>query len=265
MQRRIYLQRKKSASSEADQSVSHFSVPDHSNGSPLPAPVLDKMQRGFGHSFKDVRIHNNQEAHESAEMVQAKAYTSQTDIVFNQGEFNPGSSEGEQLIAHELAHVVQQSQGPVSGVPVGGGVQVSQPGDRFEVAADTMAANVVSGKSVGGEAASGGGSGSAGVVQAKADEDQNLEELNLAEDETLQRKTKDENDRGVAPPELEQVIGSMPHMDMEAVATHTGGHAKDHGAEAMTVSEGVAFGGGGSGASPEMMHMLLQDEKHRRG
>ncbi|HEU4325248.1 MAG TPA: DUF4157 domain-containing protein [Roseiflexaceae bacterium] len=186
----MYVQRKRNASSESEESVSHFSVPDHSSGSPLPTPVLNKMEQGFGHNFKDVRIHHNEEANASAEMVQAKAYTSQQDIVFNQGEFNPGSSEGEQLIAHELAHVVQQSQGPVSGTPVGGGLQVSEPGDRFEVAADTMAADVLSGKSAG---AAAGSAGSSGVIQAKADEEQDLAELNLAEDESaIQRVAEDE-------------------------------------------------------------------------
>lgn len=261
MQRRIYVQRKRSASSESDESISHFSVPDHSSGSPLPTPVLNKMEQGFGHSFKDVRIHHSEEANQSAEFVQAKAYTSQRDIVFNQGEYNPGSSDGEQLIAHELAHVVQQSQGPVSGVPVGGGLQVSQPGDSFEVAADTMAANVMSGKTVAGEAASSVG-GSAGVLQAKAEEDQDLAALELPEDEgTLQRKTVDENERGVAPPELEQSIGSMPAID--AMDSHTSEDTKGFGVEAFTMGKDSTLKGASSDASVEMMHAMQQDEKRR--
>ncbi len=202
MQRRMYVQRKRSASSEAEESVSHFSVPDHSSGSPLPTPMLNKMEQGFGHNFKDVRIHHNEEANESAEMVQAKAYTSQQDIVFNQGEFNPGSSAGEQLIAHELAHVVQQSQGPVSGRPVGGGLQVSEPGDRFEVAADSMATDVLSGKP-----ASETAGGSVGVIQAKADEEQDLAALELPEEEgAIQRAAEDELDQEAAAPVLEQAL-----------------------------------------------------------
>ena len=53
------------------------------------------------------------------------------------------SDSGQRMIAHELAHVVQQRQGPVSGVSHGGGIRVSEPGDRFERAADHAAALAV--------------------------------------------------------------------------------------------------------------------------
>ena len=55
------------------------------------------------------------------------------------GHYDPGSPTGQRTIAHELSHVVQQSQGPVDGTAASGGIKVSDPSDRFEQAADHQA------------------------------------------------------------------------------------------------------------------------------
>ena len=62
----------------------------------------------------------------------AQAYTVGSDIVFQQGKYEPGSQSGQHMLAHELTHVVQQRNGPVDGTDAGGGVKVSDPSDRFE-------------------------------------------------------------------------------------------------------------------------------------
>jgi hypothetical protein len=74
--------------------------------------------------------------------VDAVAFTSGSNIVFSPGTFNPSTRSGEHLLAHELAHVIQQRNGPVDGTMMEGGLKVSDPGDRFERAADHAATSV---------------------------------------------------------------------------------------------------------------------------
>lgn len=113
----------------------------NSPGRPLDAAVRDPMERHFGHDFSGVRIHTDQAAAESAGAIHANAYAAGSNLVFAAGKYALGSSAGHHLIAHELAHVVQQSNGPVAGTPIGGGFQVSTPGDEFERQANRMIAD----------------------------------------------------------------------------------------------------------------------------
>lgn len=108
-------------------------------GAPLPAPVRGDMERRLGADFGDVRVHTGAPAHESAASVGASAYTVGSDVVFQNGQYDPGSDQGRHVLAHELAHVVQQRSGPVDGSPAAGGVSVSDPDDRFERAASASA------------------------------------------------------------------------------------------------------------------------------
>ena len=64
----------------------------------------------FGQSFAGVRIHTGAQAARSAESIGATAYTIGRDIVFGANQYSPHTSEGRRLLAHELTHVVQQSQ-----------------------------------------------------------------------------------------------------------------------------------------------------------
>ncbi|WP_218081724.1 eCIS core domain-containing protein [Anthocerotibacter panamensis] len=80
-------------------------------GQALPDLVRQPMEQAFGTSFEDVRIHTDSEAHTLNQSLQAKAFTTGQDIFFRQGEFNPGSTGGQELLAHELTHVVQQTGG----------------------------------------------------------------------------------------------------------------------------------------------------------
>ncbi|WP_343731678.1 DUF4157 domain-containing protein [Duganella sp.] len=81
------------------------------SGTPLAPSLRQEMEGRFGESFADVRIHDNTQAHASAASMNAKAYTHGKDIVFSAQRFNPSSTTGKQLLAHELAHVVQQRRG----------------------------------------------------------------------------------------------------------------------------------------------------------
>ena len=81
------------------------------NGQTLPAGERDFFEPRFGHDFSSVRIHADARAATSAELLNARAYTLGSDVVFGPGQYAPGTGEGRRLLAHELAHVVQQSSG----------------------------------------------------------------------------------------------------------------------------------------------------------
>jgi uncharacterized protein DUF4157 len=79
-----------------------------SPGRPLEPAVRGPMEARFGHSFSNVRVHTGERAAASARSVDAAAYTVGRDVVFGADRYEPGTQEGKSLLAHELAHVVQQ-------------------------------------------------------------------------------------------------------------------------------------------------------------
>jgi hypothetical protein len=97
------------------------------------------MESRFGTDFGDVRLHTGSAARRSADELGARAYTRGSDVVIGR------SGEDRHTLAHELSHVVQQRQGPVAGTDRGDGLLVSDPGDRFERAAEITARRVLSG------------------------------------------------------------------------------------------------------------------------
>jgi hypothetical protein len=78
-------------------------------GQPLDAATGEFFSSRFGHDFANVRVHADAAAAESARSVHALAYTVGSDVVFGAGQYAPGTRAGQQLLAHELAHVVQQT------------------------------------------------------------------------------------------------------------------------------------------------------------
>ncbi len=79
-----------------------------SAGQPLDVATRGFMEQRFGHDFSQVRIHNSGKAKESANAVNAKAYTVGQNIVFGSGHYAPGTRTGNRLLSHELTHVLQQ-------------------------------------------------------------------------------------------------------------------------------------------------------------
>ncbi|MEP7229794.1 MAG: DUF4157 domain-containing protein [Ginsengibacter sp.] len=77
-------------------------------GDQLPAKALQEMSTGFGIDFSSIRIHNDTEAVNMSNQLEAQAFTHGTDIYFNEGKFDPDSSSGKLLLAHELTHTIQQ-------------------------------------------------------------------------------------------------------------------------------------------------------------
>jgi hypothetical protein len=115
-----------------------------SAGRPLDQATRALAEPRFGHDFSQVRVHTDAPAAESARALGARAYTVGRDIVFGGGEYAPHSAAGQRLLAHELAHVVQQ-RAVAGSVPALAPerLSVSRPGDVHERAADAAAGAVV--------------------------------------------------------------------------------------------------------------------------
>lgn len=78
-------------------------------GTKLPSPVQQEMSSKMGTDFSSVNIHTDSKSHQLNSQLGARAFTHGSDIYFNRGEYNPNSSGGKHLLAHELTHVVQQN------------------------------------------------------------------------------------------------------------------------------------------------------------
>lgn len=118
-----------------------------STGAPLPFGLQEKFEASTGADLSGVRVHTGHPSAQATSAVNARAYATGNDIHFAPGEYNPQSKEGQRLIAHEVAHTVQQS-GSGGGVFRSGDankLNVSQPGDHHEVEADRAADAMLSG------------------------------------------------------------------------------------------------------------------------
>jgi len=80
------------------------------NGQQLPEKIRKQMEQQFGRDFSGVVIHSDMQADELCKELNARAFAIGNDIYFANGEFNPDSERGQELIAHELTHVVQQGK-----------------------------------------------------------------------------------------------------------------------------------------------------------
>ncbi|MGF1487978.1 MAG: DUF4157 domain-containing protein [Prochloraceae cyanobacterium] len=83
------------------------------SGQSLDPNLQKTMGQAMGADFSSVKVHTDTTADQLNRSVQARAFTTGQDLFFRQGEYNPGSKDGQELIAHELTHVVQQNAGSV--------------------------------------------------------------------------------------------------------------------------------------------------------
>jgi hypothetical protein len=86
-----------------------YDVLNTSSGKPIDESTRSFMELQFNHDFSHVKIHDNDLAAQSADTINASAYTYGKNIIFNKGRYAPGTYGGKKLLAHELTHVVQQS------------------------------------------------------------------------------------------------------------------------------------------------------------
>lgn len=80
-----------------------------SSGQPISDNIRLPMEQAFGADFSRVKIHTDAQSDQLNHSIQARAFTTGKDVFFRQGEYNPGSQSGQELLAHELTHVVQQN------------------------------------------------------------------------------------------------------------------------------------------------------------
>jgi hypothetical protein len=136
-QKKGVLQRRASTAAE------HAGVPPivhevlRGPGQPLDLATRRYMEPRFGHDFGNVRVHTGDQASRSAESVDALAFTVGDHLVFGRGQYRPNTAEGRRLLAHELAHTAQQTDGLHSKLRVG------DSGDHFERDADRVAEAVL--------------------------------------------------------------------------------------------------------------------------
>jgi hypothetical protein len=108
-----------------------------SPGQPLERNTQEFMESRFGEDFSSVRIHDNSRAAESARQVAASAFAVGSNIVFGESQYAPRSRKGQQLLAHELVHTLQQPATSAQTLEIGAT-------DSFaEIEADRIAGNIV--------------------------------------------------------------------------------------------------------------------------
>ncbi|MEH2120989.1 eCIS core domain-containing protein [Nostoc sp.] len=112
-----------------------------SGGQPMPKLVQQKMETSFGTDFSDVRIHEGSQA----EKIGAQAYTQEKNIHFRPGKYQPTTQSGQELLGHELTHVVQQRAGQVT-APQCKGVAINTD-PQLETEADVLGAKAARGES----------------------------------------------------------------------------------------------------------------------
>ena len=112
-----------------------------SSGQPLDKATRSFMEPRFGYDFSGVRVHADSPASESAQSVNALAYTVGNHVVFGTGHYSPTTTTGRRLLAHELTHVMQQGAGHVAPQAK---LAIGAPSDASEREADLTANKVMS-------------------------------------------------------------------------------------------------------------------------
>jgi len=137
---RLIAQRSSEGPAEIDDETAGRINQARGGGQSLDRTVQKQMGVATGHDFSSVRVHTSPEADDLNRQLGAKAFTTGRDVFFREGAYDPHSSGGQELIAHELTHVVQQGSGVVGSS--GGGMTVNAPGDAFEQEADAVAKQI---------------------------------------------------------------------------------------------------------------------------
>jgi len=134
VERVVSLARENSQHPDVPQDVENSIHRERGGGQNLDPGVRRQMESSFGANFSGVRVHTDGQADSLSRTLNARAFTTGQDIFFRQGAYEPGSSVGRELLAHELTHVVQQN-----GKSVSRAMSVSHPSDPHEVEAEQTA------------------------------------------------------------------------------------------------------------------------------
>jgi Domain of unknown function (DUF4157) len=118
LQAKSILQRREAiAGGEASTDLTSAINSARGGGQPLEAGLQQSMGQAMGADFSGVKVHTDAQSDQLNQSIQAKAFTTGQDVFFRQGAYQPGSRGGQELIAHELTHVVQQNGGAVMRSP----------------------------------------------------------------------------------------------------------------------------------------------------
>ncbi len=96
---------------DLDQATSTEIETRRGGGRPMDEPVLRRMESAFGQSLAGVRIHDDPASARLNRAVSARAFTTGRDVFFGAGEYSPDTVQGERVLAHELAHTLQNATG----------------------------------------------------------------------------------------------------------------------------------------------------------
>jgi Domain of unknown function (DUF4157) len=121
-------------------------------GSSLDPNVAGEMGQRFGFDFSETRVHHDEGADDACQAINAEAFTQGNHVFFRAGRYDPGSSEGKRLLAHELTHVVQNSAtdtgDDLKSNAAGTAWTISSPTDPAEVEAAALSSEVAAGRDV---------------------------------------------------------------------------------------------------------------------
>ena len=206
VQRLLHAARQATGGSEVEPDAEQEIHRARSSGQALDQGVRSQMESAFEADFSGVRVHTDARADTLNRSLNARAFTTGRDVFFRQGAYNPGSSSGRELLAHELTHVVQQ------GGAVRAKLAVNQPGDRFEQEADQAARAVIQREHQAGSAIKPGAQ-----VQRQVEE----EEEEPVQARFLQRQTDEEEEPVQAQLLQRQVDEDDEAMQMQRVQRQT--------------------------------------------
>ena len=138
---RFLAQRQGAGPAEVQEETANSINAKRGGGHGLDPKIAGKAGKTMGQDFGGVNVHTDSQADDLSRQLGAKAFTTGNDIFFQSGAYDPASSDGQRLIAHELTHVSQQSGNPPSGH---GKLTVNDPNDQYEEEADAVANRVMS-------------------------------------------------------------------------------------------------------------------------
>jgi len=205
-------------------------------GQPLPTATRAFFEPRFGYDFSHVRVHTEAQGDMLNHALNARAFTTGKDIYFRQGEYDPGSSEGRQLLAHELTHVLQQNRDEIQTKkdsrkllssnavkkPIFCKLTLGSPGDIYEQEADQLVPVFATWEQSGAGSAE-----KAGSIERQAAEEETEEEksntmvMRKRNDSCLFRQVEEE-------PESEEELlqtraqeGEIKRQQHQSITTHT--------------------------------------------
>jgi hypothetical protein len=146
-------------------------------GQSLDTGVAQRMGESMGSDFSGVRVHNDSHADQLNQTLNARAFTTGSDIFFSKGAYEPGSSSGQKLLAHELTHVVQQGGSTGSGP-----LTLGPAGDTYEQEADRTSDSVMQRQMM-----------DSSAIQRAPEEDEMVQPMRIQREESAEMEEEEMN------------------------------------------------------------------------